>query len=414
MAGSSAAVAAMVFEKPKKYEGRIARKSGSKKLYLDFFYHGIRIEKSTGLDDTPANRVKAENLLSSILEQKKLGTLEFAKIFPGASDEEKEFHTRLEGREYAPDARGITFGSYVKRWYESVWSNFSSNTKREDFRSVIDYWLVPHFGTKSFFHITGVEMQKFVASLKHRSGPKEGEPLSRARILNVLLVFKTIWHDAVEEHRWNLPDPCRSLKKHLPKKKKKVVAVFRFAEWEAIIEAMEPYYRPVAKLMVITGVIASEIAALKKSHIRDGYLYIEESIVRKVEKDELKTGCRERRIPLTGAIAEILEEAAAKATGDYLFTMENGMTFTAERFQRRVWVKALKKAGVRYRKPYTTRHTFAAWALAIRVDQNRLVNLMGHASKQMIYEVYGRYVEGLEQDRLRILSYMGRDFKKGR
>jgi len=32
----------------------------------------------------------------------------------------------------------------------------------------------------------------------------------------------------------------------------------------------------------------------------------------------------------------------------------------------------------------TTRHTFAAWALTIRVDQNRLVNLMGHASKQMI------------------------------
>ncbi|WP_156912175.1 hypothetical protein [Citrifermentans bremense] len=43
-----------------------------------------------------------------------------------------------------------------------------------------------------------------------------------------------------------------------------------------------------------------------------------------------------------------------------------------------------------------------------------LVNLMGHASKQMIYELYGRYVEGLEQDRLKILAYFGRDFKKGR
>jgi integrase len=414
MAGTTAAVAATIFEKPKKYEGRIARKSGSQKLYLDFFYHGVRVEKSTGLDGTPANRLKAENLLSLILEQKKLGTLEFSKIFPGASDEEKEFHTRLEGRDYAPDARGITFGSYVKRWYQSVWANFPSNTKREDFRSAIDFWLVPHFGSKSFFHITGVEMQKFVASLKHQSGPKEGESLSRARILNVLLVFKTIWSDAIEEHRWHLPDPCRSLKKHLPKKKKKVVAVFRFAEWEAIIEAMEAYYRPVAKLMVITGMIASEIAALKKSHIRDGYLYVEQSIVRGEESDELKTVYRERRLPLTRAIAEILEEATVNAPGDYLFTMENGMTFTAERFQRRVWVKALKKAGVRYRKPYTTRHTFAAWALAVRVDQNRLVNLMGHASKQMIYEVYGRYVEGLEQDRLKILGYFGRDFKRGR
>ncbi|MDD2541155.1 MAG: hypothetical protein PHH28_08935 [Desulfuromonadaceae bacterium] len=47
----------------------------------------------------------------------------------------------------------------------------------------------------------------------------------------------------------------------------------------------------------------------------------------------------------------------------------------------------------------------------IRTDQNRLVDLMGHASKQMIFEVYGKYTEGLEQDRLAILRYFGRDFK---
>ncbi|WP_052263395.1 tyrosine-type recombinase/integrase [Geobacter pickeringii] len=413
MAGSYAALNREVFDNPKKYEGRIARKGGSKKLYLDFFYHGIRIERSTGMDDTPLNRAKVEKLLAAILEQKKLGTLEFAKLFPGASEEEKAFHTRLEHREYAPDARGITFGDYVTRWYGTIWPNFPSHTKREDYRSAIDYWLLPYFGQKSFFHITGIEMQKFLATLKHRAGPKVGEPLSRARVVNVLQVFKTIWNDAVEEHRWTLTDPCRSLKKHLPKKRKKVVEVFRFHEWGAIIEAMELYYRPVAKLMVLTGMIASELAALKKTHIRDGFLYVEQSIVRGEESDSLKTEYRQRRIPLTRAITGILEQATTIATGEYLFTMENGATFTAEKFQRRVWTRALAKAGVKYRKPYTTRHTFAAWALAIRTDQNRVVNLMGHASKQMIYEVYGRYVEGLEKDRLKILAYFGRDFKRG-
>jgi len=47
------------------------------------------------LDDTPTNRQKAEAILNRILELKKDGTLEFAKYFPGASEEEKEFHTRL-------------------------------------------------------------------------------------------------------------------------------------------------------------------------------------------------------------------------------------------------------------------------------------------------------------------------------
>jgi len=229
----------------------------------------------------------------------------------------------------------------------------------------------------------------------------------------VLQVFKTVWKNACRKHRWKLEDPLEDKTDYLPKKKKRTFVVLRFAEWEAIIEAMEPFYRPVAKLMMLTGLIASEIAALKQSHIRDGYLHIEESIVREVEKDDLKTDYRGRRYRLTKALSEILEEAAANSSGEYLFRMNTGKTFTAERFQRQVWTKALKTAGVEYRKPYITRHSFAAWSLAIRIDQNRLVSLMGHASKQMIYETYGKYVEGLEKDRFKILAYFGRDFKRG-
>ena len=35
---------------------------------------------------------------------------------------------------------------------------------------------------------------------------------------------------------------------------------------------------------------------------------------------------------------------------------------------------------------------------------------MGHASKQMVYEVYGNYVEGLEEDAEAIYHYFGEDF----
>ena len=60
--------------------------------------------------------------------------------------------------------------------------------------------------------------------------------------------------------------------------------------------------------------------------------------------------------------------------------------------------------------PYTTRYTFAAWCLTLKMDPNKLVNLMGHSSKKMVYEVYGRYVEGLETDAGKISSYFGNDF----
>jgi len=34
---------------------------------------------------------------------------------------------------------------------------------------------------------------------------------------------------------------------------------------------------------------------------------------------------------------------------------------------------------------YTARHSFAAWSLTIGINPLRLVQLMGHASKQMVY-----------------------------
>lgn len=409
---SNAAIDLSIFDNDKpRYEGRIARKSGSRKLYFDFFYHGVRIEKSTGLDDTPANRMKAEAILRKILAMKKEGTLEFARIFPNASPEEIAFHTRLEKGEYAPTPKGITFGEYVhKRWYPSIWEHYPQETKKQDFKSVIDYWLLPHFGEMTFFHITGTELQRFVATLRHRKGPKAGQPLSRATQVNILQIMRTVWNDAVEEHRWMLFDPFRGLKKHLPRKKKKTVEVFRFSEWQAVMAAMEPFYRPVARLMNLTGLMASEVAALRPESIREGYLHIERSVVRGVESAELKTQFRERRIRITGAIGAILEEAVAASKGERLFTMADGRVFTAEKFQRRVWKQALEKAGVPYRKPYTTRHTFAAWSLTVGIDPNRLVHLMGHASKQMIFEVYGRYTEGLEEDREEILGFFGDDF----
>ena len=40
----------------------------------------------------------------------------------------------------------------------------------------------------------------------------------------------------------------------------------------------------------------------------------------------------------------------------------------------------------------------------------KLVNLMGHSSKQMVYQVYGEYVEDLEDDVDDIIAYFGKDF----
>jgi integrase len=93
-----------------------------------------------------------------------------------------------------------------------------------------------------------------------------------------------------------------------------------------------------------------------------------------------------------------------------LFRTAKGLPFLEGTFRQNYWIPALRKAGLPYKKPYSTRHTFAAWSMAVGVMPTKIASLMGHGSKKMVYEVYGNYTEGLEADREKILDFMGRDF----
>jgi integrase len=388
----------------------VSRKPGSKKLYVDFRYNGVRIVKSTGLDDTPENEIKVQKWVDNQKEKIANGTFIFAKAFPGASTKEKAFHSRLEGWDYKLEPKDVLFADYVETWRQRFLANCRSAGKQRDFEQVITYWLQPHFGKKTFFQISGVAIKEFIQKLVWKTGEKKGQPLSASRMRNILIPLRAIWEDACEEHRWNLPDPFAHVKKHLPKRSKKHPEVFRFDEWIKVIENFDPYYRPVAETMIMTGMIGSEIAGLRKKDIRDEHIVIQNSIVRKHEKSDLKNDYRKRSLKITDALRHRLNQALSRSIGDYVFTMKSGRTFDVDSFRKNPWTSAFKRSGIPYKVPYATRHSFAAWALTLRMDPNKLVSLMGHSSKKMVYDVYGNYVKGLEEDAGKILGYFGRDF----
>jgi integrase len=48
---------------------------------------------------------------------------------------------------------------------------------------------------------------------------------------------------------------------------------------------------------------------------------------------------------------------------------------------------AVKRAGIRRRNPYHTRHTFACWLLSAGANPSFIVSQMGHENAQMVYDV---------------------------
>lgn len=64
----------------------------------------------------------------------------------------------------------------------------------------------------------------------------------------------------------------------------------------------------------------------------------------------------------------------------------------ADAIRKKAWVPTLKKAGVRYRHPYQTRHTFATRWISAGCNLFWLCSQMGHKGPEMLFRHYGSYL----------------------
>lgn len=65
---------------------------------------------------------------------------------------------------------------------------------------------------------------------------------------------------------------------------------------------------------------------------------------------------------------------------------------SADSIRKKAWVPTLRKAGIRYRNPYQTRHTFATRMISQGVNLFWLAGQMGHKGPEMLFRHYGSYL----------------------
>lgn len=68
------------------------------------------------------------------------------------------------------------------------------------------------------------------------------------------------------------------------------------------------------------------------------------------------------------------------------------------------WDAGLKKAGIRHRKAYQSRHTYACWSLAAGANPSFIASQMGHASAQMVFNVYGAWMADSSSEQIAMLN----------
>lgn len=173
---------------------------------------------------------------------------------------------------------------------------------------------------------------------------------------------------------------------------------FSAQEIAAILGAAQGQARNVFQFAFYTGMRPSEYIALRWESIDwAGFkAKVERSRVMGESREELKTRAGRRLVDLRRGAVEALvaqKQHSFLAGGLVFFDPATGQGWDNTQRLSLFWAAMIKKAQVRYRNPYQTRHTFASTLLSTGANAMYVAKQMGHTDTTMITRTYGRWVE---------------------
>ncbi len=167
-------------------------------------------------------------------------------------------------------------------------------------------------------------------------------------------------------------------------------------EVKRFLECVLPLYRNFFVVAFFTGMRFGEMSALKWKNVdfRLNVIKVRETRVRG-EEGRPKTKGSVRDIQMLPPVIEALRDQRKFTMGrsEYVFLNHNNRPLLPGSVNYHVWKPALKKAGLKPRSLYQTRHTFATLMLDGREHPGRVQRMMGHESLKMIFERYYSYIK---------------------
>ncbi|MBM9604213.1 tyrosine-type recombinase/integrase [Desulfopila inferna] len=290
---------------------------------------------------------------------------------------------------YDPDGDNeeILFGEAAQKWANSIVRKVKPSTLR-DYKSAMNTYILPRFGNTPISEITFLEIEEFMAQLT----------CSAKRINNVLVPMRAVMHFAqraemIDKNPMNL---IANLKTDKPD-----ISPLSMDEVNLFLNAVHQYYTDFFTVAFFTGMRFGEMAALKWENVsfKLGVIKVKETRVRG-EEGRPKTNGSVRDIKMMPPVIEALTnlKARKKNNSPYVFVNKSNNPLLPNSINYHVWKPGLRKAGLKPRSLYQTRHTFATLMLDSGELPGWVQKMMGHESLKMILEKYYSYIKNYQRN----------------
>ncbi len=318
------------------------------------------------LEPTPANVKYAHRLAGEIRDRIRHGTFSIAEYFSS------------EG-----SGVPLTVGAQLDAWLAG---QRIAHSTRGGYASAVRFWKA----TLADKPLRGLKTSDLLAALAGRAH------LSGKTVNNYVSVLREALQLAVLDRM--VPDNAAA---SVPRAKHQKPPVDPFTADEAfrIIAALPA--GPIANLVewwFFSGIRTSEMAGLRWAQVDlvSKRMQISEALVRGVAKSSTKTGVVRQVILNSRALAALQRQREdTEAAGEHVWLDPRyGTPWSEERaFRRSFWTPTLKRLGIRYRRPYNMRHTYATMMLMAGMTPAFCAGQMGH-SVDIFLRTYAKWIPG--------------------
>lgn len=371
----------------KHYDGVRSRSNTS--IEIDFRYRGERCRESFKIPPTPANLKKVSQHRAAILDAIARGVFDYAVTFPDSPARFK-FADR-------PQSAGLKFEDYLETWIATKKKQLKASTWAS-YNKIVTMISRTDLGPMLLPEIKRASIKAWC----------QKQDCSNKWLANVQSCLRTALQDAVDEDLLET-NPLYGWKYENAEALKTIddVDPFDTKEREAILSACrDPQHRNLFEFAFWTGLRTSELVALTWDDIDwiNNEARVSKAKTQFADAPEpTKTRKSVRDVKLLAPALNALTRQKA-----ITFFLDGGNIFRDPRtnepwsgdegIRQGPWKFALRKAGVRYRRPYQTRHTYASMMLTAGEPLGWVAGQMGHSDLNMLGRVYARWIKSATPD----------------
>ena len=356
--------------------GSGVRKATEKTIEIQFQFDGKTCRERVKAAPTAANIRKLEVFRDRLLEEIAAGTFDYAATFQNSK----------RGVAITKANTPLTLGSWLNQWLDAKEKQIHASTYA-GYRKIINTFPAD---------LLDIELKQL--KKPHVKSWCKTLTCTNKTIKNKLSVLQTALMDAVDDEildtnpltdfRYENNEPPRADE----------TDPFTRDEAAAILAALTGQHKNYVQFAFWTGMRTSELVALEWGDIdmHGNQAHVQRAKTqdaKAAEAPKTKAGTRKVKLlpPALAALAD--QKQYTFLEGARIFKNPNtGKNLRGDRCIRKFWSWALKRAGVRYRNPYQTRHTYASWMLSSGESLPWIAGQMGHSSVIQTASAYARFI----------------------